>query len=182
MAIQYFHSLELNSVLPNKNARLKRVGFIRDYLQNLGVKHGIISLLVVLTSTPSSTCGTSVCSSCTDSLTCDKCWLKNGMPSHSSMWSTWGAESRGEGLQWLWMLLPHAFEACLFESNVAPFRGKETGFAAIYILLPRSIVRSRRWLYRQGAGTFTWARWNYGVIWYSLSLHLRTYNRGSGDC
>lgn len=38
VAISYLHSLEQNSVLQDENTRPHRAGFIRDYLQNLGVE------------------------------------------------------------------------------------------------------------------------------------------------
>ena len=50
-------------------------------------------------------------------LTCDKSWLRNGMPSHSSVWpGWWPAWGGGAKLLWLRMDLPHATEV--------PDRGK----------------------------------------------------------
>ena len=44
-------------------------------------------------------------------LTCDKSWLRNGMPSHSSVWpGWWPAWGGGAKLLWLRMDLPHATE------------------------------------------------------------------------
>ena len=41
-------------------------------------------------------------------LNCKKCWLKNGMPFHSSVRPAWGGGAR---LLWLCMVLPYATEA-----------------------------------------------------------------------
>uniref|UniRef100_A0A3Q0T115 Tc1-like transposase DDE domain-containing protein n=1 Tax=Amphilophus citrinellus TaxID=61819 RepID=A0A3Q0T115_AMPCI len=38
VALPYLHSLRLNSILQDDNARPPQSGFIRDYLHNLGVK------------------------------------------------------------------------------------------------------------------------------------------------
>ena len=38
VAIPYLHSLGPNSILQDDNARPHRAGFIRDYLQNVGVE------------------------------------------------------------------------------------------------------------------------------------------------
>ena len=43
-------------------------------------------------------------------LTCDKSWLRNGMPSHSSVWPGWWPAWGGAKLLWLRMDLPHATE------------------------------------------------------------------------
>ena len=37
-------------------------------------------------------------------LTCDKCWLKNRMLTHSRVWPTWEAGAR---LLWLYVVIPH---------------------------------------------------------------------------
>jgi hypothetical protein len=65
VAIPYLQSLGPNSILQDDNARPHRAGFIRDYLQNVGVERmewpaSSPDLLAVLTSTPLKTCGISL--------------------------------------------------------------------------------------------------------------------------
>ena len=85
VAIPSIHSLGPNSILQEDNARPHRAGFIRDYLQNVGLER---------MERPASSPDLNPIGQLWDQLglavrprvtntTCYKCWLKNGMPSPS---------------------------------------------------------------------------------------------------
>ena len=57
-----------------------------------------------------SACICPVCARVTTTLV-DKCWLNNGMSSHSSVWLAWRGGAR---LSWLCVVLPNATEAPVF--------------------------------------------------------------------
>lgn len=91
---------------------------IRDYFQNLGVETACNGLPAVLKSTQFNTWGIGLSVLLVPEwrlqpcwLTCNKRCLKNGTPSHGSVWQGWWPPwGGGARLLWLWFIFLHTTE------------------------------------------------------------------------